>query len=883
MALRAACTAPFASVLVVLLVTVVAFAGAALPALLDDARTATVQRTLHSARTDTLDATAHIRGTPTAGPGTGVAVWDPMRAQLRGIHDRMPQPLRTVTAAGAGFVTLDGQTAMPLDGSARPANRITILLDPDVGARIRIVAGHLPEPDAVDPPVDQIVQVALSREAADTLAWPLGERRRLDFPSHPMTVELVGVYEARRPAESAWTHQRTGLHPDIEQVGTGDVVHLASAYAAPGLLDRLDPWLDATATTVFFPLRADRVAGTQAAVLAAQLRGFAARPQAFSGTFGPDNSALTFLSSAPALLDAGAARGDAMTAIVTLAAIGPLTVAIAAVAMTGWMLAARRVPTVRAARARGAAIGLLAALLAGEGLALAAVGAAVGAASAAAIVGWAGASALVVPVAAVIAAAVACPLAALPAAARRARTDLGVADRPTRIRRLAIEGGVLVAGVAVLLAAALGSQTTVAPVRLAASAAVFAIACVVVLRLVPLLLGAVEAPLARGRGVVALVGPARARRGRTLPVIPVLAALVCVATALFALVASATVASGVEATARARTGADLRVSATQIPDAAIARVRALDGVHAVAPIYADVQLPARGTAQWLTVTVYAVDPHELAAVQHDVPGAVVPPATAPDDAIPAVAAASVVDAAGSGPLVVHGVDVQLTAADSQPAYVDGARWVLVDRTYADRLVGPAPTVHTLLVDLGPEASVATVAAAVRQAVGGDAQTRTPQAEAAQIAADPALQTVRGALAGALAVAAVLFVLTISMTLLRGAPERGRMLGLLSTMGYPRRRELPLVLWEVGPALALSLVVGLGAGLALPPLLLGGVDLTRFVGGRSQPPVVLEGWMPVAVAAGFAAVAAVAVTAAAVVASRSSAAAALRRVDEEVVS
>ncbi|GAA3751302.1 hypothetical protein GCM10022240_00630 [Microbacterium kribbense] len=889
-ALRAAVTAPVVSTVVVVLVALVAFAGAALPALLQDARTATVQQALTALRSDALDPATEVRGAPDSGGGSNAAglgdlstTWGGAATALRAIHDRLPQPLRGVLGDPQVQVTFDGAAAIVPGGVPSPSNRVELTLDPGFASRLRIVAGALPQ-RSVDAPV-HLVQIVLSDEAAKALDWPVGQRRTIKYPSQPMDVELSGIYQARDTADPAWQHQRTGVHPDIEQIGLGSPIHLARAYAAPQLLPDIDPWLTDARTNAWMPLQADRVDGAHAADLAAQLRGFAATPLAFGMRVGSWYAPqLSFRSAAPQLLDAGAARGDAMAAIVTLALIGPLTVAIAAVAMTGRMLASRRITTVRLARARGASTALLSALLAGEGLALGGIGAAAGAIIAAAMAGWAGAPALVVPVLAALAPAAAVPLMAQLSARRTARIDLGIADAPTRRRRLFIEAGVVLAAGAVLVAAVTQSPPDpTGPVLLAAPVAVFAICCVVVLRLVAPTIGLLERLLQRGRGVMAVLGPARARRGRTLPIISVLASLVCVATALLAGVSAATVAGGIQSSALGQTGAELRLTAPQIGADAVAAVRDLAGVQTVAPVYADVQLPARATAKWLTVTILAVDPGELAAVQHGVPDALALPAgfgTGAADEVQAVASDVVAEAVGEGDLQIHGIAVHLVASAPSPPFAATARWIVVDRADAARLVGPATTVHTLLVALDPDAEPAAVAARATAVLGTGAAAVIPAQVAAHISADPALQTVRLALWAALAAVIVLLVMTAAMTLLRGAPERGRVLGLLTAMGYPRGRILPLVGWEVGPPLLLALPVGIVAGFVLPPLLLSAVDLTRFVGGTAQPEIIVAGWLPWAVVAGFLVVAALAVATAAAVAARVTAAGALRCVDEQ---
>ncbi|WP_308492623.1 FtsX-like permease family protein [Microbacterium terrisoli] len=886
-ALISAATAPGASIVVVLTVAVIALIGAIAPALVENAETATVRSHLATLRPDSIDPASTLRGPvfPGPSPGDGTLTdlgadaekWGQPFAGAERILPKLPHPLRDVLGPPRVFVAIDGRPAVPAHGAA-PANRVQIVLDPLFAGRVRFVEGAMPEPNGPD---DQVVQLALSRDAAEVLHWHVGEVRHMAGEATPTTVQLVGVYEVKHASDRDWTHQRTGLKPGLEISAMGDKVHLATAYAAPGMLSTLGPLGGAASTTVWFPLRVDRIDGPTAATVAAQLRGFAGENFDYSvNTELWFQGGLAFSTAAPAALEEGAASGAAMVAIVTLAAIGPLLVAIVAAAMTGRMRGIRRAGSVRLARARGGSVVLLSTLLAAEGLVLGAIGAGIGVVAAALTVGWAGPIAAVVPVIVALTPAVTIPVTAFAAARRSARADLGVASRPVRRRRLFVEASVVVAAVVVVVAM-LGKGTGVIdPIRATVPAALAAIGCVIVLRLVPWVLTAVEAALKGGRGVMAVLGPARARRGRTLPVAPALAAIVCVAGAMFAVVFGATVTAGLAASARDSVGADVQVTGTSLDAPAL---RAVPGVDAVAAVSADVQLPANGAKQWVTLTVYAVDTAEVARVQAGVPGALPLPhglSDAGKDSVTAVASQAAVDSLGGAELAIHGVDVHIASTVPAAAFAPVARWIVIDRANAERILGAGTTTRTALVSLRPGADPAVVAASLRTAAGDGGRTLTPAQVIAERSADPALATVQRVLAASPAIAAVLLVFAVTMTLLRGSPSRGRMMGLLQAQGYPRGRELPLVAWEVGPPLLIALPVGLAVGVLLPMLLLPDIDLTRFVGGRAQPDLALAGWIPLAVSVVFVVIAAIGIALAALVASRVSAASALRRLAEE---
>jgi len=253
-----------------------------------------------------------------------------------------------------------------------------------------------------------------------------------------------------------------------------------------------------------------------------------------------------------------------------------------------------------------------------------------------------------------------------------------------------------------------------------------------------------------------------------------------------------------------------------------------------------------------------------------------------DDPVPVIASDRLAALAEGEVLeIVHQpVDI-LAAAPTMTPLGSARNWVAVDRRYADRLVKTEFSPAVVLLDLRPDADAAAVAKAALAIAGTASSTATTPASIAELrSGDPALNGVRAALGASVIVVALLLALAIGMTLVLGAPARGRLLALLGALGFRRSRELPIVLWEVAPAVAVALPVGVGIGLLLPYVVIPAIDLTGFVGGAVQPAVQLGGWAPALVAAGFLVVTALAVLVAAAVARRVTAARTLRSIDEE---
>ncbi len=884
--LRGALTTPGVSLFVVLVAALVALGGAAAPALLRDARTGTVHAALDDLAPVARDLTGTVRGVtrPGTGPADGVDaavadLWGAPIARLRGIRDSLDPSVRDALDEPRVIVALDPESADTLDLSPRPANRLLVTFDPRYAEHVRFVAGEAPDAAETD-----VLPLALSRASADALDWSVGEVRQLRYPyGVALTVVLRGVFEPVDPDGAQFAHVPTAARPDVVDDGQGNLTYYVSGYAPPERLRDALPAGDSAVTTVWYGLRVDRVPGDAAADIAARLRGAVSTEYPFPVIVQNQLArGLLLHTTAPTAIDGGVARASAMTAVVSLVAVGPLAVAVVAAALTGRMLATRRVTSVRLARTRGASSRRLAALLAGEGLVLGAVGAIAGCLTAAALVGWGGPASALVPVLAAVTPAVVIPVATMTAAQRSARADLGRSLPGRGRRRLIVEIGVVLASAAVVSAAVARGRGAggIDPLLILLPVALSAAGCVLALRLVPLLLSLAERGVPGRAGLVSLVGPARARRDPAVRAAPVLAVVVGIAITLFSVAFSETVRAGIDTSAKAQVGADARVDAPYIAAEQLDRIAAVAGVRAISPVYFDERVEGRSRGQRVPLTVYVVDAAALADVQTDVASALPPVPTATvGSTVPVVGSAQLVAELGGADLEIADATVDVVA-EASPASPLAGSWVLVDRTLADRLVSVRFAPDTVLIAVDAGADPDAVADLARAAVGERATATTPGRVAERLDRDPALQAVRVALVASIAIVAVLLGLAVAMTLILGAGTRGRMLALLAALGYPRRRELPLVVWDVAPALLAALPLGIAAGVAMPFLVVPALDLTRFVGGDVQPAIALGGWLPAAVVAGFLLLGAVAVASATVAASRITAAATLRGLDEE---
>lgn len=891
--LRSAVTAPIVSGFVVSVVALVAFLGAAAPALVHDARTATVQDALERIPPISRDLSGSTRGAPAVGNGTSAAagrldpalqgIWGRPIDGLDTARESFDLPLRDLLDDPRIVVVSDPAASVP--ETPRPLNAVTITFDPTYRQHVTFVSGSPPETVTV---TDDLVtyEVALARSAADTLEWRVGETRRLRFPSGvPLALVLTGVYDANDEADAEWSHVPTGAQPTAVLGPMGDITQYATAYAAPEAVASTGQYADWFAIDSWLPLAVERIDGADAPELAAQLRASSGVQVPLSVVLQSRAAlGLTLSSSAPAVLDAADRRANGMAQIVLFAAVGPFALAIVVLALAGRLLATRRAGPARLVAARGASTPLLIGVLAGEGIALGAVGAAIGAAVAAAVLGFEGVASLAVPIAVTVTPAVVLPWLTLAMAARRGRSDLGGPSRTPVARRVAVEVGIVVAAALVTVVAVTGPPG-VDPVLLVVPLALAAAASVVALRVVPLVLGAVERRGRSTRGLVSLVGPARARRDPSVRAAPVLAVVLGVAVTLFAVSFWATVSTGIDTAADIDVGAELRLEAPYISEDQVEQIRALDGVAAVAALSSGSRVELNVEGRTIRAVAYAVDVDDLVAVQDASKIATLPtPGDLTDETgahLPVVVSAELAAAlrGQQATLADAPVDVRAVAEPTaRPGTAD--TWLLVDEAVLPRLDAPAAGVGVTLIALTPGADAAAVTADVQSVAGPLARVSSPVTTAARLASDPALTAVSVALVAAAGVVALMLVLAVGMTLVLGAPGRGRLLALLAALGYPRRRGAPFVWWEVAPALLLALPFGVAVGLALPALTLPRLRLSVFLADVIEPAVRLGGWLPVLVVGGFVVLTMLAVLIAAAAASRITAVFAIRSSDEE---
>lgn len=702
------------------------------------------------------------------------------------------------------------------------------------------------------------LEIALSVDAAEELRWAVGDTRPVfaSLPrATPVEAVLTGIFTADDAASGFWQHSSLLLNPTVVDNPNVGIVVTARAVVAPGQGAQLAQWLaDSHSARIWFPLDVDRVSAANATTVAAQLEtDLTTVPQ----EWGPGYQVAT---EAPRIIDGVLGRRTATEAVLGLAVAAPAGVLLALLALAAQVIVAPRQGALTLVRERGAAprqtrwlLGVEAAVVTVPAAALGAAVAVVALPAHMSPAWWAAPAAIA-----------AAPVVSL----------LGGSRTPRPRLRLVAEIALIVlagAGTAVLRqrgVTAAGAD----PLGVATPLLLALVVAVVCARLLPALLHPVAARLAARSDLVAPLGAALAARRRP-SVVAAMATLAGTAVAVLGVLATVTLTQARSEAALRDVGADVRI-ASYLDEATIAALRDLPEVTALASVATSgtVSIVGENVATGFA-TVYAADA-ELTAVQARVPGAV---------AVPSAGGAVVADRLGArvgDELTLHpGATVTATVTDLAPripgiTYSGG--WVLIDRQVLLDLDRPARPTTTLLA-LTPDAG--DVTERVRAVVGPVPTVTTWTARVAELDGAP---TARALSTGLVAVALVGLgsaAAAVALGLARREGERTRIVAVLRTMGLPPRAELRLVLWEVVPLLALSLLAGVGLGFGLAALLLGSTDLRPFTGGDAQPELVVHAGGLAAALGGVVLVAGTAVVVSAWAAARRSAAVVLRAGEE----
>ena len=803
-----------------------------------------------------LSATGEF-GTRVSGPPTTVAeMFGTTSARLEGVPSRMSEPLVSMVGGAEWVVRTPQRRADPVDVDAPVAHpMLALAVDLDWSSRVEFVDGAAPavwdgdERDTVDQPLRAPIDIALSADAAEKLGLAVGDI--LDY--RPARLRLAGIYEPIDLEANYWNHALDLATGESRRALDGGQLVYASAYIDPGSAVGLLDTVATSQVTVWYPVDGDLLEFADAPEVRDQARALMA-----VGIYLPNEELMAFEFGVPNAIDAVIGRMTLVTSLLALAVSGPLGVVLAVFALGVGSVIDRRRPALNLLSARGASLIQLRLLMVIEGLLIAVPSATLAVVAAALLLPVpVGPEAQILPTILALALPVLFAIATTPASIRSGRADLSIRARGGArwVIELAAIGLALLA-VYLLFRRGLTEATVavgVDPLLVATPLLLSLAVCIMVLRLYPGIMLAVQRWTRARGGAVGLVGGARAVRAPALGFAAALALIVGISIAVFSTALSTTVTSALANNASAVVGADFRVRAFALDENTVDAIKALDGVDATAGYerVTNVRLLIHNDDQ--PVTVLLADFDELSRVRPDLD------LPADDTGIGFLASDDIAALLGDAPTTIEGTDARLEGVLPATALpIVQPEWILLDSADAGA-VGLEFVPQELLVAADQSANVTELAAriesVVREAQSQDKRGTVSVIDAAALLsaanAEPVVAGLRNALLLAALLTALLSVLAVVLASLSAAPVRNRLIGVLRILGMSPSQLSGLVVWELTPVAITAIVAGTALGLGEVWLVTAAVDLRPFLQGSVPPTPSVDVPLVSAVVLGFA--------------------------------
>jgi putative ABC transport system permease protein len=478
-----------------------------------------------------------------------------IEAERQEQHGELEEPLRAITTDGTTVVDLPRFEAADPVISGRP-RLLTIRMQPDFEAHAVIEDGRLPRsgsdrvtvpPELRDPafgtdqPEAILVEVALTQATADALRLEAGDTVILgpdnDDPyvdryltRRPyIAVRVTGIVALDDPAAPVWFGD-SGVHvpTQISSAGGDSVTVFATALAAPGSLRRLADAISPIPVVASwrYPVDPDLVRPEDVSVIRQSLRRLG--QQYLSTSYVPAGSTGMRTGLGHVLDRFATARASTLSAV-AVAGMGVAGVVLAVVVLLAALRAADRYDLDLLLRARGASRLQMTGAAVSEVILVGATGAA-GGLGTARLVGRSVPHAAWVGVLSAIAVSVLLLLAPI---ARVAGPAVGRRLGPRRITGEVAVASLAVAGAILLRRRGVISDGAGADPFLLVVPILLGVAVgLVLLRLQPLVVGALAERVAARRSTVAVTGLRRAARQPSATALPVLAVTLAVATSV---------------------------------------------------------------------------------------------------------------------------------------------------------------------------------------------------------------------------------------------------------------------------------------------------------------------------------------------------------------
>lgn len=843
-----------ASLLVASLVMITVFVAALVPRAFAAVATAELHYQLSAAPEEQVN----LRGDGRIGlPGvdlsqaTAADLLGPTDATIATIPSVLPRPLRDGVGTPTWLIRSVGAAG---SNPEYPYVDLSIRLAIDLRwlERITVVSGEAPEPwPYVNPRDEELVpgpiEIALSARTAEAMGAEAGDV--LESGDGPYLV--TGIYEPRDAEESYWSHAfDLGAPIEIRQSGQRPTIQ-ASAYVHPDSLAGLQEQFISGLLSAWAPVDPQAYSYSDLDRLATQTGNLVVTPRSL-----PDFGQLSFSTALPDLLERTRETVTATSALIALAASGLVGVLIATYALAIQALVRRRRAALSLMSARGAALSQLRWIMVIEAAVIALPGSALAIAAAAILVpqrigveGW------LAPVALAVTPVVLAAVLVAPGNLREARQDVTVRSSSTlRWTLEATVAGAAVVALVLLQRRGLVASSDIAGIDPLLSATPLLVAATVgllALRLYPLPLRAVRAMARRRTTPVWEVGSARAVREPAIGGIAALALVIGVTIVVFTTVMISTVSATMETAARERLGADMEITAHDLPAALVDEIQALPGVDGAVAITARGGLTLTDEVGGIKLSVLVADPAALGAVRPDLP----PLTGAAPGTLPILVSAKLAERIQGTQVTVEERRATIVGVVGDSA-IPGPTgfWVMTDEAAVSAIGLDGQVPSRVLVALDDDQDSATidaiaelVRAAQPDAFLDTARVTDVQSELGRSRAAPITSALETALLIVAAASLLLTMLVVALASAASTTARNRVVGVLRILGMSPRQVRALVAWEFGPVAVASIAVGAAVGLGLPFLVTAVLDLRAFFGGISLPQPVLDPlWIAVAV-------------------------------------
>ncbi len=751
---------------------------------------------------------------------------------------------------------------------------LTLRVQQAVSDKVRWVAGRPPtgrlQPvvpgDAAPIPAGAALayEVGLSREMAAAMGVELGDVLPLGLDStDPLArghndkaaASVVGIYEVVDPADPYWSEDTTLQLPTQRALSADNVFVNAIGLLAPESYPELMSATDDGGLPLRYSWRyhvdSSRLAAGRVDDLLVDLRRLESVFPVAAVSVGAVNGTI-LRTGLLRFVEDQQARWRSAQAVLTAVAIGPATVAGAALGLIVLLGSGRRRSALGLARSRGASPGQIVGATVAEGLVLTVPAAFVALVLALVLIpSELDPPSVVIPVVVAALTVVLLVAAILPTArgATTAGRERGAEGRRAGPRRfvidilvigLAIGGAILLRDRGVRGASSTSDLSAADPFIAAVPALAGLAAAIVAVRLFSIPLRGFAAVAGLRRDLVPVLGMRRtARSGSATPILLVLFATASVGA--FSLAALAHLDRAAEAVGWQEVGAPFRLveDAGRLPHDF--DPRELPGVVAVAGAH-EARLTDAGSGGVDLLAVDLADYREVVAgsgAERDLPGSLL---VADGEAVPAIVSPSgVVDGIRPGDrfqLTVAGKPTTFEAAaveDAFPTLPVGGPFVVVDRL-ALAAHRPDAKFRTSTAFLrAPDEALGDIRRAMAVEVVGTSVAARTEVSAAIRTAPVVIAVTIGLLAAfavAIAYAALALIAALALTGAARASESAH----LRTLGLGRRQSIWLTIVEHGPTVVLAVILGIAFGLGIFVALRPGIGLGAIVGSTLDIPL-----------------------------------------------